>query len=117
MRPLLLASLLAGACFGESTNIRVTDCGAKGDGVEDDTTAIHQCSLLVGATGGSLYFPAGIYLYNPAAAPIVIRSNVRFYGPGTLRVKPDAGDYDYIFRPDPLTAAVSNVVIEDLTID
>eukprot|EP01084_Bolivina_argentea_P016815 31413_1 len=43
-----------------------TDCNAKGNGVNDDTLAIQNCSNLLSSTGGVLYFPTGIYTISSA---------------------------------------------------
>ena len=42
--------------------VSVKDFGAVGDGVADDTAAVNAAFTAVGATGQSLYVPAGIYL-------------------------------------------------------
>lgn len=41
--------------------INVTDYGAVGDGVADDTNAIKQAVHAVNTKGGYLYFPTGYY--------------------------------------------------------
>lgn len=40
--------------------VNVKDCGAKGDGITDDTEAIQQAIF----SGGTIYFPYGTYLLN-----------------------------------------------------
>ncbi|ETO22600.1 hypothetical protein RFI_14595 [Reticulomyxa filosa] len=40
----------------------VTECGAYGNGENDDTNAIANCTNLLTETGGVLYFPPGNYL-------------------------------------------------------
>lgn len=40
--------------------VNVKDCGAKGDGTTDDTEAIQHAIL----SGGTIYFPEGVYLLN-----------------------------------------------------
>lgn len=72
-------------------NFNVKDFGAVGDGVADDTAAINAAiaaasntSLNVGANGGVVYFPRGIYL---VSTPIVVGSiAVRLVGAGAYSV-------------------------------
>ncbi len=53
----MLWVLIAGsACMAESVSVK--DCGAKGDGITDDTQAIRKA--LAGAN--TIYFPAGVYV-------------------------------------------------------
>lgn len=58
--------------------INVTDFGAIGDGVTDDTTAI-QAALDAGA-GGSVYLPKGVYR---CTETLVVPPGTIFYGDGT----------------------------------
>lgn len=48
-------------------NVQNPTYGAVGDGVADDTTAIHAARTAAG-TGGTVFFPAGIYKVNGLAA-------------------------------------------------
>ena len=58
----------------------VTDYGAVGDGVTDDTVAI-QAAITAAATagGGDLVFPANTYCIT---GPLYVRSGVRLFGEG-----------------------------------
>ena len=47
---------------GRSIVFDVTRYGAKGDGVADDTEAIHTAIEKGIQSGGTIYFPAGRYL-------------------------------------------------------
>jgi len=69
----------------------VTSAGAVGDGVADDTGAIRAAIDSLAASGGTVHFPAGIYLVRPAEI-VVGRSGVRLEGaPGsTIRCKAGA---------------------------
>lgn len=57
----------------------IEDCGAKGDGVADDTLAVQNCSDSLSQAGGVMYFPPGAFLISatikvgPAAANYEIR--------------------------------------------
>lgn len=46
--------------------IPVTNFGAKGNGVADDTAAIQKALNRAAATGDTVYYPKGVYLVNPA---------------------------------------------------
>lgn len=52
-----IAEVTKYTCF-----VNVKECGAKGDGVTDDTAAINSALNL--AKNGYLYFPLGVYLVN-----------------------------------------------------
>lgn len=59
--------------------------GAKGDGVTDDAEAINKAYEALPSTGGTLYFPSGIYLVDPLYRPsrIVVeisKKNVKVIG-------------------------------------
>ncbi|OKP70305.1 S-layer protein [Paenibacillus sp. P3E] len=69
-------------------NISVTDYGAKGDGVTDDTTAIQNALRAASAQGGGVVFaPAGTYRLN---GHLVIPTGVTLRGD---RPEPAAGNY------------------------
>lgn len=61
MHPLTDAVYRSGASNRISV-INVKDFGARGDGVSDDTLAISNAWSAFIKSGGTLYFPAGIYL-------------------------------------------------------
>jgi len=58
--------------------VSVTDFGAVGDGVTDDTAAIQACATAVGY-GGKMYFPQGTYF---VSATITLRGATKMYGDG-----------------------------------
>ena len=100
----------------DSVNIR--ERGAIGDGSTDDTSAVVKAfSDVCDAGGGTIYVPRGVFIVDPASSSIRICSNLIVEGPGTLKVKPDAGDYRYIFAPDPMIAPVNNVTFREITVD
>ncbi len=57
--------------------ISVKDFGAAGDGVADDTTEIQ--AALTAATGTTLYFPAGTYVFN---SQLIVPINTHILGAG-----------------------------------
>lgn len=61
--------------------ISVTDFGAKGDGVTDDTAAIAAAMNSLSSSGGDVYFPPGQYLAT-SFPDLTNRSNVRIWGDG-----------------------------------
>jgi parallel beta-helix repeat protein len=65
------------------TIVSVTDYGAKGDGVTNDTAAIQAAIDAVSAAGGQINFPAGTYIVNSALEP---KSNIVFQGQGKASV-------------------------------
>ncbi len=63
--------------------------GAKGDGSTDDTTAIQAAITAAQVAGGTVYFPAGIYIVTPTGSPALSvtagSSNaIKFVGAGKL---------------------------------
>jgi Pectate lyase superfamily protein len=91
--------------------------GAKGDGVTDDTDAIERASKVIAQEGGILSFPLGTYIFDPHRSIIHIGSNMTLTGPGTIKVKDDAGDYRYIIGPSDPRHPVHNVVLDGLRVD
>jgi hypothetical protein len=59
-----------------NTTIDVTDKGALGDGVHDDTAAIQAAIDALPLTGGTVYIPSGKYMID-ALVSINMRSHVR----------------------------------------
>jgi hypothetical protein len=105
-----------GAWLSAVVNLR--EHGAAGDGATDDTPAIVSAfSGVCAAGGGTIYLPAGVYIIDPASARIPICSHLDVRGPGTLKVKPEAGNYQCIFAPTPPTAAVDDITFAGLTVD
>ena len=66
---------------------------------------------------GTIYFPSGTYIIDPGSTSIPICGDLVVQGTGTLRVKPDSGNYRYIFAADPPGDTVNNLVFTGLTID
>ena len=63
--------------------LSVLDYGAAGDGATDDTTAIQNAiNYLTANGGGTLFFPAGTYLFN-----VTIKSYVTIQGEGKAVTK------------------------------
>lgn len=102
----------------DSSVVDIQRYGAIGDGSTDDTTAVLKAfSDVCASRGGTIYIPIGTYIIDPATASIPICSSLVVYGPGTLKVKPNAGDYRYIFAPDPPGAAVNDLTFSGITVD
>jgi hypothetical protein len=100
------------------TTVSIRDHGASGDGSTDDTSSIVAAfSSVCGAGGGTIAIPAGTYVLNPAAASVPICSDLVVQGPGTLKVKPEAGNYRAIFVPSPPETAVNNLTFTGITVD
>jgi hypothetical protein len=66
--------------FNEKLNeiVSVKDFGAIGNGSADDTTAINNALAFI-SNGGTLYFPAGIYL---CSQQVTLNSNISLIGVG-----------------------------------
>lgn len=60
--------------------LNVKDYGAVGNGTTDDTAAIQSAIAAVG-TGGTLFFPAGVY---KTTAPLVLKSNMTVCGTAAM---------------------------------
>ena len=73
---------LPGQRLVESLVLDVKDYGAKGDGVTNDAAAI-QAAVDAGATGGTVYFPAGTYR---CTSDITVGNSVTLRGAGDLSV-------------------------------
>jgi hypothetical protein len=121
---LLMSSLLQAAGTGQPATgepfsaVSIRQFGAAGDGVTDDTSAIvATVSAACRAGGGTIYIPSGIFIVDPAAASIPLCSNLFVHGTGTLKVKPDAGNYRTIFAAFPPDTAVNNVTFAGITVD
>src|SRR5262245_61753675 len=94
------------AAVGDRVNIR--QHGATGDGSTDDTSAVVKAfSDVCDSGGGTIYVPPGIFIVDPVSSAIPICSNLVVEGSGTLKVKPNAGNYRYIFAPAPMIAPVN----------
>jgi len=66
--------------------VNVKDFGAVGDGITDDTVAIQSAIAL--ASGKSIYFPNGIYVFNGVISSLF---DIPLFGGGTIRIN----GYDY----------------------
>src|SRR3990167_4899355 len=68
-------------------NVMDSDYGAVGDGVTDDTAAIQAAATAANAAGGgSVFFPAGVYLLSSpidASSFVAVRFEGQGYGPVT----------------------------------
>jgi hypothetical protein len=101
-----------------ASTVSLRDYAAVGDGATDDTLAIVAAfSAVCSAGGGTIHIPAGTYLVNPADTSIPICSNLVVHGPGTVKVKPDAGNYRAIFAASPPQAAVNNLTFTGISVD
>ena len=106
----------AGQAAASAVNIR--NFQAAGDGTTDDTSSIVAAfSAVCAAGGGTIDIPAGTFIVNPAAASIPLCSNLVVQGPGTLKVKAEAGNYRAIFAPDPPVTAINNLTFTGITVD
>lgn len=92
------------------TVVNVRDLGAVGDGRTDDAAAIRSAMDAANAAGGTLFFPAGDYLY-PSSDPLLPASGVTVSGvPGSSTVS---------FTSDGTAGFVFGCIVEadDVTID
>jgi hypothetical protein len=119
--------IIAGSNFGVMPWINVKDpqYGAVGDGLVDDTSAIIRAISSVPLAGGTVYFPAGVYLITPGntgSGILINRSNIQLLGePGSIiRGVYDVGMYNthrmiqiYGTEGDPIW----NIRIRDLEFD
>lgn len=62
--------------------ISVKDFGAVGDGVTDDTVAVHAAFDKAKTTGQSVYFPAGKYRVTSGYTNATLRGDVTIFGEG-----------------------------------
>jgi hypothetical protein len=60
-------------------SLSVVDCGARGDGVADDTAALLKCVATVANSGGIVWVPAGEY---KVTDDIIVPSGVTIQGAG-----------------------------------
>ena len=108
----------AAAAQAPAPIVSIRDHAAVGDGSNDDTSAIVAAfSAVCAAGGGAIYIPPGTYIINPAAGSIPLCSDLAVQGPGTLKVMPDAGNYQAIFASSPPEAAVNNLTFTGIGVD
>jgi len=101
------------------TWVDVRSAGAVGDGVADDTGAIQTAIGSLPASGGTVHFPAGIYLVRPNEIVVAV-SGVRLEGaPGsTIRAKPGAWQSAKLIRVEGTAEKhVADVTITGLDFD
>lgn len=65
--------------------VSVKDFGAVGDGVTDDTAAVHAAIDYAKGRLGSVFFPAGTYRVTSGYTQSVAYADVRLYGEGSTR--------------------------------
>jgi hypothetical protein len=101
--------------------VSVKDFGAVGDGVADDTVAINQAIESLGAAGGTVYFPTGVYMvrrYLDQNFGVVLKSNITLAGAGVnasiIKGMPNAGIMHLVGNT---IANESNISLHDLTLD
>jgi hypothetical protein len=101
----------------EDFAISVKDCGARGDGVTDDTVAIQATIAKIQLRGGGLvFFPAG--RYRTTATLRISASNVALGGLGGASVLAPAGNFDSIVVQSSSPGVhLYNDRVSDLTID
>jgi hypothetical protein len=77
--------------------------GAKGDGSTNDKAAIQAAiDACYTAGGGTVFFPTGTYIVDPAGGRIVLKSGVSLSGQGdssVLKIKNAAGNFEVWFAP------------------
>jgi polygalacturonase len=104
--------------------ISVTDYGAVGDGVADDTAAIQQAFNDAGPQG-AVYFPAGVYLVSPSASNGYIltlseKKSFSLLGQGAasiIKVKSNSGNYKGIIGLYNSNEDVKSLYVTGLTFD
>lgn len=92
-----------------SGSYSVTDYGAKGDGVTDDTAAIQKAvDAVYSKGGGTVYVPGGTYMINVATS-INLKSNIKLNlaANATLKAKPSSNYNSYVV----LARNVSNIAV------
>ncbi len=97
----------------------VSDYGAVGDGLKDNTSAFVKAFGAACASPGAntVNIPTGIFVINPHVSPITICSGMTITGAGTIKVASGAGDYNVIFAPSTPSTNVSNFTLADISID
>ena len=95
--------------------------GATGLGIASDLDAIQAAiNAASAAGGGTVFFPTGTYMVDPASTTryIALKSNVWLQGEAgsVIKIKDDCGDYWTIFAQNQ-TARISNVRVRNLWFD
>ena len=91
--------------------INVKTYGATGDGVTNDTTAIATALSAVGATGATVYFPAGTYITEPMTIPTQCRLVGNHMTKSVIKLK--SGSNDDLLQ----MASIAYVFMSDLTLN
>jgi hypothetical protein len=92
----------------------VKDFGAKGDGDNDDSTAIQAAINAANVAGGILFFPPGTYIHS---ATLVWKNNVKYVGAGMRTTKityTGVSDGNVINNPSNSSTA-ANITIQDIS--
>lgn len=83
--------------------------GAKGDGITDDTIAIQNAILSLGSTGGTVFFPKGIYKVTEQTS-LILKESISFRGIGAGSVIRVSGITGFAF----LSSQCSNLSFRDM---
>jgi hypothetical protein len=105
--------------------VSVKDFGAVGDGVADDTVAVHAAISYAKVRRGSVFFPAGIYRVTSGFTQSVNQNDVHLYGEGSTRevfslgTNPPTGSHIRLDSTDPASffyrsTANHNLQVNDL---
>ena len=103
--------------MGDFTVINVvTDYGAYGDGIHDDTAAINNALAAVPSGGAIVYFPGGQYL---VSSPLVRQSSfTRFIGEGkgaTVILVNPVDPNNFVSPVDSTLGCIFDIASTDLT--
>ncbi|CAM4431077.1 glycosyl hydrolase family 28-related protein [Paenibacillus phoenicis] len=93
--------------------IVVTNFGAKGNGVTDDTAAIQKAFNQAAATGDTVYFPKGVYLVNPAKT-LKVGGNTTVKGDGHTSIIRAASSS---FGWELMRVSGSNILLTGIVLD
>ena len=102
----------------EKNKILVTDYGAKGDGITDDTVAIKNALAAI-QEGQTLYFPKGEYIISSVLS--IKSSNITIQGEnGTIIRYPDGSDKSggvFMIHTANIKNSIENVTFDNIAID
>lgn len=102
----------------DRTEVLVTDFGAVGDGVTDDTTAFQAAIDYSSATGFPIHIKAGTYVIGN----VKLKPQCKLYGAGRLSTKllfknyDTTGTYSSMFEREDNTDFVSYIEIKDMAV-